>query len=92
MSHFCQRSPELLPHAHALENNAPTSASAAEATMLCMTLHRSWMGLLRRTLPVGGFCGFLEAALRKKCPPALLQPSGAVKYEASEWTCRIMAQ
>eukprot|EP00957_Ditylum_brightwellii_P161266 12278653-Ditylum_brightwellii.AAC.1 len=74
----------------ALENNTPTSASVAEATMLHITLHRLWMGPLRGTSPVGGFCGFLEAALRKKCPPALLQPSGAVKYEALEWTCRIM--
>eukprot|EP00957_Ditylum_brightwellii_P036969 2798586-Ditylum_brightwellii.AAC.1 len=68
----------------ALENNVPTSALAAEATTLHMTSHRLWIRPLRGTSPVGGLCGFLDAALRKKCPPALLQPSGAVKYKELE--------
>eukprot|EP00957_Ditylum_brightwellii_P103660 7897360-Ditylum_brightwellii.AAC.1 len=74
-----------------LENSALTSAFDAEATTFCIILHRFCTSPFSRTSPGDGFSGSLAAEL-KNSPPALLHPSGAVRYNTSLWMWRIMLE
>eukprot|EP00957_Ditylum_brightwellii_P023749 1791998-Ditylum_brightwellii.AAC.1 len=71
---------------HVLENNAPISASAADAMTLWMTSHKVCTGPLIWT---GWDVGFaLYGSDKKRCPPAQLQASSTNMKDASEWMWR----
>ncbi len=61
-------------------NNAPNSASAADATTNHSIAHNVWNAPL-------SFMGFpsIGTSPMKKCPHTLLRALGLLKYKASEW-------
>ena len=70
----------------ALRNNAPSSTSASDDATCFNVVHNACMGKFKT---MG--CPLTGIDPKKKCPPALLLALGAVKYNVSEWICRIIS-